>query len=106
MLKQLAPYADMPPSPKKIACTNNATEMASIDIQGPRTIAEIPIPTACPVVPPGSGKLNIISTNENAEKTARSGTACVASFALTRFIATYQKGVAAAYRPAQVLGLR
>src|SRR3954452_7102291 len=106
MLKQLAPYAKIPPSPKKAACTSKATEMARIDIQGPSTTEAIPIPTACPVVPPGKGKLNIINTNENAENTARRGTASVASFALTRPMARHQNGVVAAYRPAQVLGLR
>ena len=77
MLKQFAPMAVMPPSPKKIAWITSATEIARIDPQGPSTIAAMPTPTACPVVPPGSGRLNIIMTNENAAKTDSSGTACV-----------------------------
>ena len=33
-----------------------------------------PTPTACPVVPPGSGRLNIMMMNENAANTASNGT--------------------------------
>ena len=62
MLKQLAPMAVIPPSPKKMAWMASAMEMARIDPQGPSTTVAIPIPAACPVVPPGSGRLNIITT--------------------------------------------
>src|ERR1017187_10451370 len=50
MLKQLAPSAVMPPSPKKAAWMVSAMERARIEAQGPRTIAATPIPTAWPVV--------------------------------------------------------
>src|SRR5215470_4290876 len=105
-LKQFAPSASTPPSPKKRACINNATEIASIAAHGPSAIAASPIPTACPVVPPGSGRLNIISTNENAATSDSSGINRVLSDFLTRCNETYQKGPAAAYSAAQVVGLR
>jgi hypothetical protein len=65
-----------------------------------------PMPTACPVVPPGKGKLNIMMTKENAENTERSGIIRVCSVFLTRFSATSQKGMAALYNVAQVDGLK
>ena len=81
-------------------------DTASIAAQGPSTIAPIPMPTAWPVVPPGSGKLNIITMKEKAEKTEISGTRLVLTNAFTRRRAIYQNGAAAAYRAAQVDGLR
>ena len=77
-----------------------------MDPHGPSTIAAMPMPTACPVVPPGSGKLNIMITNENAAKTESSGTIRVFSSRLTRWSAMYQNGAAAVYMTAQVAGLR
>ena len=64
------------------------------------------MPTACPVVPPGSGRLNIMMTNENAANSEISGMsrACKADF--TRWRAMYQNGAAAAARAAHVEGLR
>src|ERR1700750_2585748 len=84
----------------------SAVEIASIEIQGPRTIVAIPIPTACPVVPPGNGRLNIITTNENAEKTESNGIVRVSNSFFTRCKATYQKGAAPAYKAEHVEGLR
>jgi hypothetical protein len=49
-------------------------------------------PTACPVVPPGSGRLNIITTKENAAKTDSSGIACVFQTRFSRDDAEYQNG--------------
>ncbi len=106
MLKQFAPIAVIPPSPKKNAWMTSATEMASTEAHGPSTTAEMPTPTAWPVVPPGSGILNIIATNENAAKSEISGTSRVWSKRRTRVSATYQKGAAPAYSTAQVEGLR
>ena len=74
MLKQLAPSAVMPPSPKKNAWMASAVETARIDADGPSTIAASAAPTAWPVVPPGSGMLNIITTNENAATSDSRGT--------------------------------
>src|SRR5277367_2070550 len=84
----------------------SAMEMASIDAQGPSTTAAIPTPTACPVVPPGSGRLNIMMTKENAANSESSGTSRVCSRFFTRRIAVYQNGAAPAYKDAQVAGLR
>ena len=84
MLKQLAPIAVMPPSPKNSACTTIATDTASIAAHGPSTTVANPIPTACPVVPPGSGRLNIMITNENAANSESSGTSRVCSAFFTR----------------------
>ncbi len=63
-----------------------------MEAQGPRTIAAIPTPTACPVVPPGSGRLNIMMMNENAANTDSSGTICVLKVRFIRCRDTYQKG--------------
>ncbi len=92
MLKQLAPMAVIPPSPKKSAWMTSAMETASMDAHGPSTTAASPMPTACPVVPPGSGRLNIMMTKENAAKSESSGTRRVCSAFLTRWRATHQNG--------------
>ena len=96
MLNELAPNAVIPPSPKNKAWISRATETASIEPHGPSTIVAMPTPTACPVVPPGSGMLNIIITNENAAKSDSSGTIRVLSNRFTRLSATIQNGAAAA----------
>ena len=44
-----------------------------MDPAGPSTMVAMVTPSACPVVPPGSGRLNIITTKENAAKTEISG---------------------------------
>lgn len=85
---------------------SSATEIAIIEAHGPSTIAAIPIPTAWPVVPPGSGRLNIMITNENAANSDSSGTSRVLSSRRTLRSATYQNGAEAAYSVAQVAGLR
>jgi hypothetical protein len=72
-LKQLAPNAVIPPSPKRKACIASATDIAMIDAHGPSAIAAIPTPTGCPVVPPGSGRLNIMITKQKADDTEISG---------------------------------
>ena len=77
-----------------------------MDAHGPSTMLATPMPTACPVVPPGSGRLNIMMTNENAANTDRRGIIRVFSIVFTRFRATIQKGAAAANRPTQVEGLK
>ena len=63
-------------------------------------------PTAWPVVPPGSGILNIIATNENAANTPRRGILSFDIFSLTFFADTAIAGTAAAAITAQVAGLR
>ena len=70
--------------------------MARIAAHGPSTIAATPMPTACAVVPPGIGRLNIMMTNEKAETAASSGTRRVCSRRFTRSSATYQNGAAMA----------
>jgi hypothetical protein len=106
ILKQFAPMAVIPPSPKKIAWIDNATEMANMEAQGPSTMLATPIPTAWPVVPPGSGRLNIMMTKENAANTDSRGIIRVFNIFFTRLRATIQKGTAAPNRPAQVDGLK
>ena len=66
--------------------------MARIDAHGPSTMVAIPTPTAWPVVPPGSGRLNIMTTNENAAKTDSSGTIRVFSACFIRRSDAYQNG--------------
>src|ERR1700684_4349061 len=106
MLKQLAPSAVVPPSRRKTAWMVRAMERATMEAHGPSTIAATPIPTAWPVVPPGSGRLNIMTTKEKAAKTDSSGIMRVCKAAFRRLRAIYQKGPAAANRLAQVDGLR
>ena len=71
-------------------------EMARIEAHGPRMMVEIPTPTACPVVPPGKGRLNIMMTKESAAITDNRGTSRVVRLFFTRRKAVYQKGAAAA----------
>src|ERR1700690_641921 len=77
-----------------------------MDAHGPRTTVATPTPTACPVVPPGSGTLNIMMTKQNALTTASRGTKRVFRRRFTRANATYQNGIAVPYSTAQVEGLR
>ena len=69
-------------------------DTASMAAHGPKTTAASPIPTAWPVVPPGSGRLNIMITKENAANSEISGTSRVCSAFRTRRSATYQNGAA------------
>ena len=64
------------------------------------------MPTAWPVVPPGNGRLNIITTKEKAANREINGIsrACRADF--TRCKATYQNGAAATAKLTHVEGLR
>jgi hypothetical protein len=74
ILKQLAPMAVMPPSPKTNAWITRATVIETTAAQGPRMMPTMAPPTAWPVLPPGMGRLNIMMTNENAADKASSGT--------------------------------
>ena len=67
----------IPPSPKNNAWIRSAIDSDSIEAQGPSTTVAAPTPTACPVVPPGRGTLNIMMTKQNALATASSGTSRV-----------------------------
>ena len=49
-----------------------------------------PTPTACPVVPPGRGTLNIMTTKENAANTEISGIVRVVRSFFMRCSAAYQ----------------
>jgi hypothetical protein len=69
-------------------------------------MAAMATPKACPVVPPGSGRLNIITRKENAANTESKGISLVLSQRFKRRSATYQKGAELAYSAAHVLGLR
>ena len=84
----------IPPSPKNNAWISSAIDTDSMAAQGPSTTVAAPTPTACPVVPPGRGTLNIMMTKQNALATASSGTSRVFSSRLTRAKAIYQKGMA------------
>ena len=94
MLKQFAPSVLMPPSPKNSAWMAIAIESARIAPDGPSTMAAMVTPSACPVVPPGSGRLNIITTNENAAKTEMSGITRVNSARFNRRKAEYHPATA------------
>ena len=69
--------------------------MARIEAHGPRIMVAIATPTACPVVPPGKGKLNIMMTKESAAITDSKGTRRVARLFFTRCKAIYQNGAEA-----------
>ena len=77
-----------------------------MEAHGPNTAAASPNPMAWPLVPPGSGTLNIITTNEKAENKESNGTNRVCNSWETLRKATIQNGVDAAYMLAQVDGLR
>jgi hypothetical protein len=94
MLKQFAPNVVIPPSPKNTAWISNAIDTETIDAHGPSTTVTAPTPTACPVVPPGRGRLNIMMTKQNVLATANRGIRRVFSRRLTRAKAVYQKGIA------------
>ena len=83
ILKQLAPIAVIPPSPKIRAWIIIATETANMAAQGPKIMAITAEPTAWPVVPPGMGKLNIIIINEKAAAIPRYGTLRAETSSLT-----------------------
>ena len=70
----------------------SAIEIARMEAHGPSTIAAMPTPTACPVVPPGSGRLNIMMMNENAANTESSGTMWVFSPRFMRRSDIHQNG--------------
>ena len=74
--------------------------------QGPSTIAMIPAPTACAVVPSGIGMLNIITRKHMAEKRASVGTCLVRTTVRTLRAATASVGTATAKPTTQVCGLR
>ncbi len=93
MFKQLAPIAVTPPSPNSNAWMTTLMLMASAAPHGPTASATSTPPIACPVVPPGSGRLNIMITNVNAAPNARSGTRRAARRPLTRRAATLQSGM-------------
>src|SRR5579872_6348531 len=84
----------------------SAIEMASIEAHGPSTTAAMPTPIACPVVPPGSGRLNIMMTKEKAANRDSSSTRRVCRSFFTRRSPVYQKGAEPAYKEAHVAGLR
>ena len=74
MLKQLAPNASTPPSPKNSAWIASAELTATTAAHGPRSTAISTPPTACAVVPSGIGTLNIITRKQYAAPIASSGT--------------------------------
>ena len=95
MLKQLAPSVLMPPSPKNNAwMTSRDGDGQNSRPTGPSTMAAMVTPSAWPVVPPGSGRLNIMTTNEKAAKTEISGTTRVSSMRFSRRSAEYHPAAA------------
>ena len=95
MLMTLAPMAVIPPSPKISAWMISAIDTERHAAQGPNKIAMSVAPTACPVVPPASGTLNIMITKENAAPRAMSGICLALSVFFTLTAATAQIGMIA-----------
>ena len=107
MLKQFAPNARIPPSPNSKAWISNAMETEMHPAAGlPVSIAIRVPPTACPVVPPGSGILNIIPRKENAAPIPKRGIFAFGISFLTLLIEYPHTGTIAAVITAQVDGLR
>src|SRR3989337_390281 len=105
-LRQFAPIAVTPPSPKSRAWMTRAMLMESIAPQGPTAIAIKTPPTAWPVLPPGRGTLNIITRKENAAEMARRGALRVSRLSLTLRAAIAQRGEQAAEAARYVGGPR
>ena len=103
MLKQLAPSCNSAVA-KKQSLNQQRDGQREHRSPGPEHDG-CPTPTACPVVPPGRGTLNIMMTKQNALVTASSGTSRVSDPFYPRE-GRIQKGTAAAYSVAQVEGLR
>src|SRR6476660_6355790 len=106
MLKQLAPMAVTPPSPKNSAWITSATDVVITAAHGPSTIATRVPPTPCAVVPPGTGTLNILMAHSQAATIASSGTVRPRSSRPTRETPTAQNGVAVTYITPHVWGLK
>jgi hypothetical protein len=104
MLKQFAPKAVIPPSPKTRHWIRSATDVVTTAAQGPRIIATSALPTACPELPPGTGTLNIMITNENAAASARYGTCRDRRFFWTQYPAYSQIGIIIRYMTIKVVG--
>ena len=106
MLKQFAPNASIPPSPNNTAWISSATETAIHAASGPNSRAIRVPPTACPVVPPGRGTLNIIPRNEKAAPTPIKGSFSFGSSFITFLSACTHTGIIAAVMTAQTDGDR
>src|SRR5208337_4949232 len=104
ILKQLAPNAVTPPSPKIRHWMSNAHDVVTTAAQGPRIMATSALPTACPELPPGTGTLNIMITNENAAASARYGTCRDRSDFCTQYPAYSQIGIIIRYMMINVVG--
>ena len=87
MLKQLAPKASTPPSPKITACSSRATDTARQAALGPKSRAISVPPTAWPVVPPTRGTLNIMARKEKAAPAPSRGSFSLGSSRLVFFTA-------------------
>src|ERR1700690_3644880 len=96
MLKQLAPNASTPPSPKKSAWIASAQLTATTAAHGPSRIAISTAPTACADVPSGIGTLNIITKKLYAAPSASSGTYRLVTTLRTRFAPVAHTGTIAA----------
>jgi hypothetical protein len=70
--------------------------IASMAPHGPTAIAIRTPPTACPVVPPGSGMLNIMMMNVKVAEMASRGTFRVVRLSFSLRAATRQRGMHAA----------
>src|SRR5258705_9779569 len=106
MFSAFAPKARTPPSPKNSAWIASATETATTAAHGPSSTATSTAPTACAVVPSGTGTLNIITQKQYAAASATSGAYRSATTLRMRRPAVNHTGVIAPAATAHVLGLR
>ena len=106
MLRQLAPRASTPPSPNSSAWMARATVTATTAAHGPSRTAMRTAPTACAVVPSGTGTLSSITRKLNEAAMASRGTWRWVTTRRTREAPAAHTGTMAAPMTAQVCGLR
>ena len=83
MLRQLGPMAVIPPSPMTTAWMTREIDTAMIAGQGPSRIATRVVPEMCPVVPPGTGRTNIMAIRLKTVPMARYGISVVLTVSRT-----------------------
>ena len=83
-----------------------AIDVEITDTQGPIRSAVSAEPTACPLVQPGRGMLNIIIIKEKAEYTAIDDIFFIPSSSFALFIDIFSTGIETRARTIQVEGLR
>jgi len=106
LLKQFAPSVSSPPSPKNNALNPQSGRYSQHGGHWSQHDRQQRGADRVGRCPSRYRMLNIINTNEKAEKSASTGTVRAVSVLRTRLTAVAQNGVDAAYITPQVTGLR